>query len=247
MQAFYGGQPKGWCSGPSGYLGTVEKSKVAEVAVQLFLARGFEATSVPDIARASGISRSTFFRQFRSKEDVVFADHDDLVERAGEFLAAADEDPWLAVCEAAVMVFEHYAAQGSLARQRYQVVNAVPALRDKELVTVFRYEQLFNQYLRSSVPGMSPLEGIRFTSAVVATNNYFLRRLMKDSPQPTEIELRGALDELRRLHGVLGDHTSQELVVAVIPQGLTGDALARKIQKAVELSRFNSEKVTIIS
>ena len=115
----------------------------------------------------------------------------------------------------------------------------MPALRDKELVTVFRYEQLFNRYLRKTVSGMAPLEGIRFTSAVVSTNNYFLRRLMRDSQQPAEAELRGALDEVRRLHKVLDDEVSEEVVVAVIPRGLTGDALARKLRQAVEYWRLH--------
>ncbi|MET1085619.1 MAG: TetR family transcriptional regulator [Arthrobacter sp.] len=139
------------------------RSVVAETAVRLYAARGFEATTVEDIARAAEISRSTFFRHFRSKEDVVFADHDELVEQAETFLAGGHENPWRSVCEAAALVFRHYSRQGVIAKQRYLVVNAVPALRDKELVTVFRYEHLFNQYLRRALPGMAPLDGIRFT------------------------------------------------------------------------------------
>lgn len=211
--------------------------------MELFLSRGFEATSVPHIAEAAGISRSTFFRQFRSKEDVVFADHDELVDQAEKYLTATDADPWQAVCEAAAMVFRHYERQGSLARQRYQVVNAVPALRDKELVTVFRYEQLFNQHLRKAVPGMEPLEGIRFTSSVVSTNNYFLRRLMRDATPPKEAELRDALDDVRRLHGVLDGDASEAVVVAIVPRTLTGDALARKLREAVEQAKSQNQHI----
>ncbi|MDR7084917.1 AcrR family transcriptional regulator [Arthrobacter ginsengisoli] len=69
-------------SGQTGF-----RSAVAGTAVRLYAAKGFEATSVEDIARGAGISRSTFFRHFRSKEDVVFADHDELVEQAETFLA----------------------------------------------------------------------------------------------------------------------------------------------------------------
>jgi hypothetical protein len=135
------------------------------------------------------------------------------------------------------MVFRHYARQRSLSQQRYQVVNAVPALRDKELVTVFRYEQLFNRYLRKTVPGMEPLEGIRFTSSVVSTNNYFLRRLIRDATPPTEAELREALNDVRHLHGVLEGDASEKVIVAIVPRAFTGDALVRKLRQAVEQAK----------
>ena len=54
--------------------------KVADIAVRLFDQQGYDATRAVDIAEASGISRSTFFHQFWSKEDVIFADHEELVQ-----------------------------------------------------------------------------------------------------------------------------------------------------------------------
>jgi AcrR family transcriptional regulator len=211
------------------------RSVVAATAVRLFEQQGFEATSVEDIARAAGISRSTFFRQFRSKEDVVFADHDELIDQAEKSLAGAVGDPWKAVCEAAAMVFRHYSRQSVMARQRYRVVNSVPALRDKELVSVFRYEQLFNQHLRRALPGMAPLEGIRFSSAVVSTNNYFLRTLMRDANPPTEEDLLSALDDVRRLHGVLhgGQAAEDEVVVAIFPRSISVTAMAQRVGAAL--------------
>ncbi len=120
------------------------------------------------------------------------------------------------------MVFRQYSRQSAMARQRYRVVNAVPALRDKELVSAFRYGQLFNQHLRRTLPGMAPLEGTRFSSGDVSTNNYFLRTLMRDDNPPTEEDLRNALDDVRRLPGVLND-------------GRVAGALDKaKIQAAVE-------------
>jgi AcrR family transcriptional regulator len=211
---------------------------VAESSVRLYSVQGFEATSVEDIARAAGISRSTFFRQFRSKEDVVFADHDELIEQAKTILVVPEADPWRAVCEAAAMVFRHYSRQGESARQRYQVVNAVPALRDRELVTVFRYEQLFNEHLRQSLPGLAPLKGIQFTSAVVSTNNYFLRSLIRDDNPPTEEQLWTALDEVCRLHGVRQDGRRTEdddtVVVAVFPRTMPAAEMVRRFQSVLK-------------
>ncbi|MEW1774056.1 helix-turn-helix domain-containing protein [Streptomyces sp. NPDC086777] len=52
---------------------------VSDTAVRLFLARGFDAVSVAEVAAAAGISKPTLFRYFPAKEDLVLhriADHE---------------------------------------------------------------------------------------------------------------------------------------------------------------------------
>ncbi|MFJ8489811.1 TetR family transcriptional regulator [Streptomyces sp. NPDC094038] len=52
---------------------------VSDVAVRLFLAKGFDAVSVAEVAAAAGISKPTLFRYFPAKEDLVLhriADHE---------------------------------------------------------------------------------------------------------------------------------------------------------------------------
>jgi hypothetical protein len=49
------------------------RDRLTKVAMELFLARGFEATTLDDIAAAAEISRRSFFHYFASKEDVVLA------------------------------------------------------------------------------------------------------------------------------------------------------------------------------
>ena len=49
------------------------RERITRVAMALFLERGFEATTLDDIAAAADISRRSFFHYFASKEDVVFA------------------------------------------------------------------------------------------------------------------------------------------------------------------------------
>ncbi|AMM33748.1 transcriptional regulator [Sinomonas atrocyanea] len=235
---------------------------VAAAAVRLYAEHGYEATSADQIAAAAGLSRSTFFRQFRSKEDVVFADHDTLLEQAEAFLAEAHEDPWEAVCRAAGLVFEHFAGLGDLAQLRYRVVNQEPGLRDKELVTTFRYERLFQRYLRGAVPGIAPLDAVRFASTVIATHNYCLRGLMRGEPGFDAARLRTELDAVRRLYGVAPAEASaasaddagpaaggaevaggagerpgprpDDMVVAVFPRSAAPADIARRIQEALD-------------
>ena len=46
---------------------TSARNAVVSAALDLFVAQGFESTSVEQIAQAAGVSRSTFFRQFGGK------------------------------------------------------------------------------------------------------------------------------------------------------------------------------------
>jgi AcrR family transcriptional regulator len=47
--------------------------RIAETGLKLFVARGYEGTTLEAIAEAAGISRRTFFYYFKSKEEVLLA------------------------------------------------------------------------------------------------------------------------------------------------------------------------------
>jgi AcrR family transcriptional regulator len=66
--------------------------EVSDIAVRLFLERGFDAVSVAEVAAAAGISKPTLFRYFPAKEDLVLhriADHETEAAR----VAAGAADP----------------------------------------------------------------------------------------------------------------------------------------------------------
>ncbi|MDN4464326.1 TetR/AcrR family transcriptional regulator [Microbacterium aurantiacum] len=204
---------------------------VVAAALDLFARRGFDQTSVEQIAQAAGVSRSTFFRQFGGKGDVVFADHELLLAQVRDFLAGPHDDPWDAVCEASLLVYSHFAADPELARRRYTVVRGVPALRDREIVTVFRYERLFDEYLRAAIPGLDPLDAVGFSAVVTAVHNHVLRQLLRGSKRVPASVLRGALDDARRRFGVHPDAEAapDDLVVAAFPRTMPRAEIARRL------------------
>lgn len=70
------------------------EADVRAAALELFLERGYDQTSVDDIASAAGISRRTFFRYFPSKDEILFGRLDDIAEAVGRALAARhDPEP----------------------------------------------------------------------------------------------------------------------------------------------------------
>ncbi|WP_295783279.1 TetR/AcrR family transcriptional regulator [uncultured Microbacterium sp.] len=52
---------------------------LAEAACELFLEQGYDATSVSDITRRAGVSRSSFFNYFAAKSDVLWSGFDEQV------------------------------------------------------------------------------------------------------------------------------------------------------------------------
>jgi AcrR family transcriptional regulator len=64
------------------------RETLAEAACELFLEQGYDATSVADITRRAGVSRSSFFNYFSSKSDVLWSGID---TRLGSAVAALSE------------------------------------------------------------------------------------------------------------------------------------------------------------
>ncbi|MCA9829287.1 MAG: TetR family transcriptional regulator [Dehalococcoidia bacterium] len=48
------------------------RAEIVDVAIQLFAVRGFDETSMSDVAEAAGVSRRTLYRYFETKDDLVF-------------------------------------------------------------------------------------------------------------------------------------------------------------------------------
>lgn len=209
------------------------RTAVVSAALELFSRHGFEATSVDQIASAAGISRSTFFRQFGGKEDVIFADHDVLLARLADELAAETGNPWEAVCEASVTVFKHFVAHPELARTRSQVIRRVPALRDREIVAGSRYSQLFTAHLREHVDGIDPVEAVAFAAAVTATHNHILREMVHGTRRVPVSTLRRANDVLLARFGVGSAPRlpqADDVVVAAFPRNMPAAEIARRVR-----------------
>jgi AcrR family transcriptional regulator len=169
-------------------------------AIEVFTRQGYDATSVDDLADAVELSRSTFFRRYGSKEDVVFADHEVVLRQVEDSLRTSRLGALQTVCAAARHVFDHHVARREVSLARFALLHDVPALRDRELITVHRYERAFAQYLRASLPDDDQREyvSIAFSAAVVAVHNAVLREWLLDPDTALDARLDAQLRALTR-------------------------------------------------
>jgi AcrR family transcriptional regulator len=171
------------------------RDRLAEAAFDLFNERGYEQTTVDDIAERAGLGRATFFRHYRSKEDVIFPDHDRLLAEVRERLrSSANGSALTAVADAVRLVLLHYLDEGELARRRYALTSTVSALRDREIASVARYQRLFREFIAERMPERSALQAELMAAAVASAHNHVLRRWLRgDSADPV-----GEVDEAMR-------------------------------------------------
>jgi AcrR family transcriptional regulator len=165
------------------------RERLAQAAFDLFDECGYEQTTVDDITERAGLGRTTFFRHYRSKEDVIFPDHDQMLQQVRDRLAASSQRTALAaVSDAVSLVLLHYVEEGDLARRRYALTSTVPALRDREIVSVARYQRLFREFISDWMGNPAepaPLRAEIMAAAVVAAHSHVLRRWLRgESPEP---------------------------------------------------------------
>ncbi|MDR8411446.1 TetR family transcriptional regulator [Nonomuraea sp. 3-1Str] len=109
---------------------------LAETALRLFTERGYDATTLDDLCDAVEVSRRTFFRNYRSKEDVALAADSDLWSAYLDYVAAREMDgPLIEALRAALDVT--LSAMDADWDRRFltarQLSEAVPALQAHSL------------------------------------------------------------------------------------------------------------------
>ncbi|MBK3576348.1 TetR family transcriptional regulator [Streptomyces sp. MBT65] len=107
------------------------RAQIAETAMTLFVANGFEQTTVDQIAAAVGMSGRSVFRYFPTKEDMVVGHMDEIGDRLAEALAACplDEDAWTALRHAMQPHLDELTAHADSNVSVARMLDATPALR----------------------------------------------------------------------------------------------------------------------
>ncbi len=124
------------------------RESVGAVALDLFVQRGFEETTVDDIAAALGVGRRTVFRYYASKNDIVWGDFDRVLERIRADLDRYGNDvPVVEAVAAAAMSSNRYPKeQLPELRLRLTLITTVPALQAHSMLRYSAWRAVVAEY-----------------------------------------------------------------------------------------------------
>jgi AcrR family transcriptional regulator len=122
------------------------QSELSTVAQDLFVAQGYEDTTVEQIAAAAGMSRRTFFRYFPSKDDLVIGKYDLFADRMAEALDArpAGEPVWESLRRVFDITLDYVQDDEHRARNEAmdEIVRSTPQLYARYLEKMQRVQEL---------------------------------------------------------------------------------------------------------
>jgi AcrR family transcriptional regulator len=180
------------------------RQALVDAALRLFAERGFEATTVADIADAADVSPRTFFTYFPAKEDVLFAGAKDRIERLRDALAtrAPDESFLDALRRAARDILTDPTFQADAQRTHMQVIGANPALGARALQDLLAAEQVVAAAIAADLgtDQTDPQPQVAAAAAVNALRGAFMAWFLSGASGDPQPAFDQALDLLE--HGL---------------------------------------------
>jgi AcrR family transcriptional regulator len=110
--------------------------RLVEAAMQLYRERGFDRTTVADIAARAGLTERTFFRYFADKREVLFSGSATLQTFLVDQVASApvSTPPIEVVANAVAETTAFFESRRDFARQRHALILAHTELLERELI-----------------------------------------------------------------------------------------------------------------
>jgi AcrR family transcriptional regulator len=174
------------------------RGRLELAALALYGERGFENTTVAEIAARAGLTERTFFRHFADKREVLFSGADALQELLVSNVAAAPDsigpiDAVGAALEAAGALLQE---RREYARQRAAIIAANAELRERELIKLASLASAIADALRRR--GVADPAASLSAEAGIAVFRIAFERWVDETNQRDLPELiRDSLDELK--------------------------------------------------
>ena len=176
------------------------RGRFLRAAIELFTEQGYDQTTVAQIAGRAGLTKTTFFRHFPDKREVLFFGQPVLVQLAAEAVAAAPADagPLEAVgAGVSAMASAHTDEQREYGSQLQAVVAATNELRERAL---FKHASIADA-IAGALRGRGvtePAAGIAGELGARAYHLGFDRWLEASNTRPLPELAQEALDEFRK-------------------------------------------------
>jgi AcrR family transcriptional regulator len=174
--------------------------RLRQAAMELYIERGYEQTTVAEIAERAGVTARTFFRYFADKREVLFAGSLSLQER---LVAALDGVPNSATPMEAVAAALDAAATAlgqhrEYSRQRQSVIAANAELRERELIKMASLAVALGDGLRRR--GVAdPTASLAAEAGIAVLRVAFERWVREPGDQDLSTIMRESLDQLKSL------------------------------------------------
>lgn len=140
------------------------RGRLEAAAFELFRERGFEQTTVTDIAARAGLDKRTFYRLFGDKREALFNGSGQLEEVVVKAVTETDAGPFEAVVTAFRRVAEDlFADRLELVRVRQSIIESSPELQERELHKM--------RSLSAAVTAALRAKGLDETTATLATES----------------------------------------------------------------------------
>jgi AcrR family transcriptional regulator len=174
------------------------RGRLEQAALELYVERGFDQTTVADIARRAGLTERTFFRYFADKREVLFWGTGALQDLVVRSVAAAPPsappiDVVICALEAAGALLEE---RRDLARQRQTIIAANPELQERELIKLATLASAMADALRQR--GIEdPSASLAAEAGVAVFRNAFERWITATTAGDLPRLIRSSLDQLK--------------------------------------------------
>lgn len=138
--------------------------RITEAGVRLFIAKGYEATTLDAIAAEAGIARRTFFYYFKSKDDILLS----LQSGFDDWIAEAmrdeplDKRPLHAARDAIVKICARYPAEDMLAIDR--LMRSSEAVMARKQASYMQQEKALLAALRERWPAPERESALRLVA-----------------------------------------------------------------------------------
>lgn len=174
------------------------RGRLEQAALTLYGERGFENTTVAEIAERAGVTERTFFRHFTDKREVLFSGaavlHDLLVEGVdGAPDSAAPIEAVVAALEAAGTLFE---GRRDTSQQRHLVITASAELRERELIKLATLASALAEALRRRGV-IEPAATLTAEAGIAVFKVAFERWVDESNQQDLPQLIRESLDALK--------------------------------------------------
>jgi AcrR family transcriptional regulator len=174
------------------------RGRLVQAAFALYGERGFEQTTVAEIAERAGLTERTFFRHFADKREVLFAGADALRELLVSTVAEAPAS--LAPIDAAAAGLQAAGASiqegGELAHQRQAIIASSAELQERELVKLASLASALAEALRRR--GVDePAASLTAEAGIAVFKVAFERYVEETNQQDLPRLIRESLDELK--------------------------------------------------